>query len=352
LRKANPDSNSKENEKSDQIPDSPGANRDLFIAHHWVCDLHVHTSASDGILTPQEVFRLAVKKGLKAIAICDHDTVSGFLSLATSLAAEESNLNSIPRSDSSNLQILNDGCEKGRKCQPNRRGSGLISQGVEVIPGIEINSEWQGREVHILGYYIRPHDEKFQNLLERLRKFRCVRVKLMVEKLESLGMPLDLERVFEIARGDSVGRPHVAKAMVEKGYVASVKEAFTRYLGTGKPGYVERLRLDPGESVGAVVDAGGVAVWAHPGTTDADYLLSSLIAKGLAGIEVYHPQHDRNARKKYLALARQNNLIVTGGSDFHGIGANEGGDLGSSVVSYEVVCKLKKIAQSQRGKDD
>ena len=309
----------------DSIPDSPGASRDIFISSF--CDLHVHTSASDGSLTPIEVVNLASRKGLKAVAICDHDTMAGFAQIAGLNRCTD--LSAGPASPQ----------EKAGSHGP----ESLPFPGIEVIPGIEINSEWNGHEVHILGYYVPLDDEEFGELLEKLRRSRYERIRLMVEKLQSIGIYLDFDRVKEIAGGDSLGRPHVGEAMVEKGYVASVKEAFAKYLGIGKPAYVERYHLDPEESVERIRKAGGVAVWAHPGTAGADELLQSLIEKGLQGLEVYHPEHDRRAQQKYLAYAKRFGLVVTGGSDFHGPGAGEGADLGSYGVPYEVVSTLKEL---------
>jgi len=276
------------------------------------CDLHVHTTASDGLLSPDEVTLLAKEKGLRAIALCDHDTISGVLSLMKDRGSSER----------------------------------ILAGGVEVVPGIEINSQWNGREIHILGYYVRLEDPEFLNLMEKLREARLSRAKLMVERLRELGKPLDFDRVLEVARGDSIGRPHVAQVMVERGYVNSVKEAFRVYLGIGRPAYVERLHLGPVESVQAVRRAGGVAVWAHPGTARVDQIFADLLDGGLQGIEVYHPEHDAAMEEKYLNLARENGLVATGGSDFHGPGVEEGGTLGSHVVPYEVVLRLKDLASS------
>lgn len=276
------------------------------------CDLHIHTTSSDGHLTPSEVVQHCLALGLKAIALCDHDTMSGYLEVAGRFAPGE---------------------------------LGVIDvTGLEVIPGIEINSRWEQRELHILGYFVDPLSEGLSQLLSHLRDSRVRRIYAMAEKLASLGMPLDMSRVLELSRGDSIGRPHVAQAMVEKGYVSSVKQAFDLYLGIGKPAYVERLHLTPAQSIRAIRDAGGVAVWAHPGVTGADWLLNELIEHGLQGLEVYHPEHDPEEQQKYLEMARQNGLVVTGGSDFHGASASEGADIGTFGIRYEELENLKRLA--------
>jgi len=269
------------------------------------CDLHVHTTASDGLLSPQEVLCYAASKGLKAVGIADHDTTAGLRAL-----------------------------------------EGLSSpiSSVEVVPAVELNSEWKGRELHILGYYIPISRGPLSDLLTRLQDSRRRRVAETVKKLKALGMPVEESRVFELASGESVGRPHVAKAMLERGYVTSIKDAFDRYLGMGRPAYVERFHLSPEECVRAVREAGGVPVWAHPGTARSFSIIKILVENGLQGIEAYHPEHDHSMVEKCLNLAKEYNLIPTGGSDFHGLGKGEGGDLGSVVVPYEVVERLREAA--------
>lgn len=273
------------------------------------CDLHAHTTASDGLLSPLDLVAMANEKGLRAVGIADHDTVSGLRSL----------------------------CELPGQSE-------LVFGRVEVVPGVELNSEWRGREVHILGYFIPLYEGPLHELLAKLQESRRERISATIERLRALGMPLDEARVFELAGGESVGRPHIAEAMRERGYVTSVKEAFDRFLGIGRPGYVERFHLDPMQSVMAVREAGGVPVWAHPGTSQSLWLITPLVESGLLGIEAYHPEHRPNMRRKCVAMAEAHGLIVTGGSDFHGPAAGEGGDLGSVVVPYDVVSRLKEAA--------
>lgn len=183
-------------------------------------------------------------------------------------------------------------------------------------------------------------------MLDDMQASRQDRARFTVRKLEEMGMPVELSRVLELSAGDSVGRPHVAQAMVERGYVSSVKEAFERYLGIGRPAYVDRLHLEPRAAVRAIAGAGGIPVWAHPGTSHALNLLKDLVDDGLLGIEAFHPEHDRGMSDRCLRLAAEYGLVVTGGSDFHGVSAGEGGDLGSTVVPYAVVSQLKSMASS------
>ena len=267
-------------------------------------DLHVHTTASDGSLSVPQVLTLACQIGLKAVGIADHDTTSGLIGLDFS------------------------------------------KWPVEVVPAVEINSEYEGKEVHILGYFIPLENEKLQKSLEKLRISRRQRITRTIERFSELSMPLNKEKIFQLAGGDSVGRPHVAKALIEAGYVKTVKEAFQKYLAIGKPGYVEREHLVPGQCVQLIRESGGVPVWAHPGTANADALLTELVEKGLQGLEVFHPEHNEYLQTKYMNYARLHNLVITGGSDFHGVNAREGADLGSVTVPYDYVDKLK----ARRGK--
>lgn len=276
-----------------------------------LCDLHIHTTASDGQHTPEQVVSYSHRLGLKAISICDHDTLFGFKQLAKVFSTN----------------------------QDDYIESGII----EVIPGIEINSRWDGREVHILGYFVDPDDNQLSKVLSQLRKSRVIRIETIVEKLNHLGLPVELQRVLELSKGESVGRPHVAEAMIEKGYISSIEEGFDLYLGIGRPAYVERFHLNPVESIKVIRQAKGIAVWAHPGTANADYLLHELVENGLQGIEVCHPEHDHSLQQRYWYMARENKLLITGGSDFHSTSSTEGAMIGSHGVSYESVEIMKQL---------
>jgi len=268
-------------------------------------DLHVHTTASDGTNTPQQVVQIAASRNLKAISITDHDTVGG-----------------IEEAITAGLRL-----------------------GVEIIPGVEINTDYNHQEVHILGYFIKYNDDQFQSRLKELQNARIIRIKKIVNQLQALGLPVELKRVMELAGPGSVGRPHIGMVMVEKGYVNSIQEAFHRYLGYGRPAFIPRYALDPAEAVGIIRQAGGVAVWAHPGLANRDDLILKLVEAGLQGLEVYYPEHSSEMRSHYLALALQYGLVATGGSDYHGSSADYRADLGEVTVDYAVVdqlCKCQK----------
>ena len=247
-----------------------------------VADLHVHTQASDGLLSPAAVVELAQAKGLSAVAITDHDTVAG----------------------------VQEAQSAGRRL------------GIKVVPGIELSTEYQDQEIHILGYFIDPQSALLLQLLQQLRESRYERIKKMVAILRNLGYRIDIQEVSKKAGNAAPGRPHVARVLVEKGYLKTVTEVFTSLLGRGLPAYVERFKLTPAHAIEAIHNAGGIACWAHPGLADNDELLPLLTAAGLQGLEVYHPDHDSQQEKKYLQLAHNYQLFIAGGPDFHG--AEEG----------------------------
>ncbi len=299
------------------------------------CDLHVHTTASDGLLSPLDVLAYAASKKLRAIGIADHDTTLGLRAFPQLLGVPHRA--SFKKGEASNAKSR----EESRDESAGDRAAGSA---VEVVPAVELNSEWKGRELHILGYYIPVAPGPFNDLLSLLQDSRRQRIVDTVKKLRALGMPVEECRVFELASGESIGRPHIAQAMLELGYVTSIKDAFDRFLGIGRPAYVERFHLSPIDCVRAIRRAGGVPVWAHPGTSRSLGLIDALVDNGLQGIEAYHPEHDGPTVRKCLALAEEHRLIPTGGSDFHGLDGCEGGDLGSVVVPYEVVVRLKEAA--------
>lgn len=263
-------------------------------------DLHVHTTASDGIASPAEVVRIALNRGLAALGIADHDTTAG---VAPALLAA--------------------------------RGTSL-----EIIPGVEINTDHATGEVHILGYLYRWPNFQLERQLSRLRERRLARMETMVGRLQFLGLPVTRERVLAIAGDAAVGRPHVARALVEGGCVKNEGEAFERYLARGRPGYVERARFSPAEAVALIREAGGVPVLAHPGV-HGQALIDELIAEDLRGIEVYHPDHRPEVVIELLRLAASYNLVVTGGSDFHAHGAAWGTTIGEVTVPASVVESLR-----------
>jgi predicted metal-dependent phosphoesterase TrpH len=262
-------------------------------------DLHMHSTASDGVLRPAEVVRLAHARGLKTIALTDHDTTDG----------------------------LREAIETGQ------------TVGIEVIGGLEINSETDIGHMDFLAYGCDVENTAFQEQLLEIRDARVGRAKGMVKKLAELGLPVAWERVLFFA-GDaqSIARPHVARALVEAGHVASIKEAFDKYLEDGGPAYVHRLELKPQEVIDVIHQAGGVIVLAHPGHAHTTHLVPLLAGLGLDGVEVYYFDHSDEQKAELLALANQHDLIVTGGSDFHGDATHA--ELGSVPVPDDVVGRL------------
>lgn len=268
-------------------------------------DLHVHTFFSDGTSSPEEVVRLASAKKINVISVTDHDTVEGY-----ARAKEEGDL-----------------------------------LGVEVIPGVELTAEYEGSEVHILGYLFDP---AHRGLLRQLKLFtgrRRQRVLRMVKNLNALGVALDPEDVFAVSGRGSVGRMHIALALKKKGAVSSVGEAFERFIGDDSPSYVCGFRLSPQEAVKLIVKGGGIPVLAHPYSLKAgDVLIRALAGEGLMGLEVYYPEHTAQMRAKYFSIAKELDLLVTGGSDYHGKG-KPGVNLGKAVLADELLAELKKAVK-------
>lgn len=271
---------------------------------HSAVDLHVHTTASDGRCSPTEVVHAALELGLACIAITDHDTTDG---IEEALAAAANTM-------------------------------------LQVIPGVEISADTPHSEVHILGYYVAHKEGSFQARLAPFRDSRVSRAQLMVAKLARMGFPLDWSRVQEIAGVGTVGRPHVARAMVEKGYVRSIDEAFDRYIHRNGPAYVDRLRVSPLEAIRLILEADGIPVLAHP--LYVSHLVPELAQHGLAGLEVYYPGYAPDETSLLLDLANKYGLLTTGGSDFHGQDVQVGKLLGSVPVPQTVVSGLQTHHQA------
>ncbi|MDH7489575.1 MAG: PHP domain-containing protein [Anaerolineae bacterium] len=273
-----------------------------------VVDLHLHTSCSDGEYLPEEVVRRAADRGLRTIAIADHDTVAG-----------------VPHA-----------VECAR----------MVS--LRVIPAVEISCELAEGEVHLLGYFVDCGDDSsLAQMLGRFRASRAERAHAMLDKLARLGMPLTWGEVEAFAGGESVGRPHVAQALVARGYVQSVAEAFDRYLSRNGPAYVPRFKLAPEQAIALIHDSGGVAVLAHP--LDVLDTVGWLTAEGLDGLEAYYSLYTPDVSAQIAAIAQRHGLIVTGGSDFHGPRVSPGIDIGSVDVPEEVVQALDERRQALHG---
>jgi len=271
-------------------------------------DLHIHSTASDGRLTPEDVVRLAAKNGLSVIAITDHDSVDG---IAVALAAAES------------------------------------SPSLRVISGVEINTDIPNGEVHILGYFVDYKNEELKHALKALRHSREIRARKMIAKLGELGMEVAWQRVRELAGGGSVGRPHIAQAMLEQGYIPSLQEAFTKYIGRNGPAYAERERLSPEEAVKLVVRAGGLPVLAHPAdTNDLEKLVVRLKEVGLVGLEAYYDGYGRKTTQRLVQLANKYGLLTSGGSDFHGLGGDET-PIGGIDVPWDCARRLIAVAEQR-----
>jgi predicted metal-dependent phosphoesterase TrpH len=263
-------------------------------------DLHTHTTASDGLLGPDELVQRAHDAGVAVLAVADHDTTAA---VDAAMAA-------------------------GRRL------------GVEVIPAVEINTDVDEAEVHVLGYYIDHHAPWFQEFLTQLRDGRENRAAKMVGKLNAMGIAIEYARVRAMAEG-AVGRPHVARALVEVGAVQTTDEAFQKYIGRNGPAYVERMKVTPEDAVRVIVRAGGIAVLAHPGWGVRDEWIPSLVDAGLEGVEVYYPDHTPALTAHFMELAERYHLLVTGGTDFHGGDLATRVGIGSQYVPPEVVGRLK-----------
>ncbi|HIC91673.1 MAG TPA: PHP domain-containing protein [Syntrophaceae bacterium] len=272
-------------------------------------DLHTHSTVSDGTLTPRALIQYAKEKGLKAVALTDHDNIDG------------------------NQQAI----EEGRRV------------GIEVIPGIEISGEWPYGTLHILGYYITKKD-RLKNHLSQLQRVREQRNFKIIEKLKQSGIPITLKEVQHEAGGTQIGRPHIAQVLVKKGVAKDLDQAFHRFLKKGGAAYVDKFRPSPEQAMEWILEAGGVPVLAHPFTLnikeskDLEILIAQWRRFGLKGIEVYYPEHTPLQEQMYQNLAQRLELIITGGSDFHGLnkpGVHLGTGYGNMKVPYTCVENLK-----------
>lgn len=264
-------------------------------------DLHLHTLYSDGTFTPKRLVDQAQKAGLACIAIVDHDTVSG----------------------------IDEGITAG------------IDLEVEVIPGIELTSEYRGYEVHILGYGLDYNNRKLKEKLAFLKKRRLERIHEMLAKLRGIGKELSPESVFSIEHSGTLGRLHVARAMVQEGLAGSLSEVFGRYLGENGPAYVLGFKLTSPEAIALIKNSGGIPVLAHPCVIKQEDILFEIISSGIEGIEVFYPEHSNDQIADYTRIADKFNLLMTGGSDFHG-DAKPNTKLGSLKIPYSLVEKIKE----------
>ena len=265
-------------------------------------DLHAHSDCSDGVHSPEELVSKACGAGLRALAITDHDAV--------------------------------DGVERAER---------VSSQELEIVPGVELSAREGPSDVHILGYCFDPANQELLSYLETFRSHRLSRAKGIVQKLNDLGVALELESVVAHAQDGrtSIGRPHIARALLESNQVESIQDAFVRYLGNHAPAYVPKVFFAVEDAIEIIHRAGGAAVLAHPGSLRRDELIPGFVECGLDGLEVIHPDHTETARRFYSQLASKYGLVTTGGSDYHGPRPDRCG-LGGMKVPHRHLADLKR----------
>jgi hypothetical protein len=268
-------------------------------------DLHLHTTASDGRLSPEDVVRTAAHLGLAVISLTDHDSVDGIAS-ALKAAGQYPSLT--------------------------------------VIPGVEVSTDVPHGEVHVLGYFIDDTNPELIIKLAAFRNSRKVRAQKMIEKLATMGVHIEWTRVQDIAGAGSVGRPHIAQAMLEKGYIPSLKEAFNNYIGREAPAYVEREKMTPEEVVELITQVGGLAVLAHPAQIDdLEHLIPRLQRVGLVGVEAYYNSYPPKTIQYLASVAHKHALVATGGSDFHGMDSATETPIGGVSIPPECINRLMAL---------
>lgn len=263
-------------------------------------DLHIHTFYSDGLNSPAEILEIVRSKKLCAFAICDHDNLQGYREIRA---------------------LLRDG-------DP------------ELISGVELSAGQGTDDIHLLGYFVDADNPALSGALVEFREKRNRRGEIMLSKLKKMGVDIPLELVKEIAGNSAIGRPHVADALLRIGAVKSYEAAFGKYIGDKSPAYVPKENMSPVEAIGLIHDAGGLAVLAHPGIGNVSRFIDDLAPIGLDGIEVYHPNHNSQHRARYKKIAQEHNLLITGGSDFHGRDGKYG-LIGSEPVAHNILESLK-----------
>ncbi|MBL7068956.1 MAG: PHP domain-containing protein [Candidatus Omnitrophica bacterium] len=274
-------------------------------------DLHVHTYYSDGTFSPEKVISEAKKRGLSAVAICDHDCVEGI--------------------------------EEAKKAG--------AKHGVEVIPGVEVTCEKDGLEIHMLGYFIDIESRPIIDLITVLRDKRIKRIYDMVDRLKNYNVNISPHKVFALSPKGAVSRMHLASAIYNEGFVSSIKEAFAKYIGDKAPCYVSRFEVSPESAIDAILKSKGVPVYAHPNVMGRDDLIPGFAKAGLRGIEVYHSEHNRWTEEHYLNVAHKFGLLVTGGSDCHGAGKGRI-LMGGVTMPYSTLEDLKREAEDVRKNQD
>jgi predicted metal-dependent phosphoesterase TrpH len=268
-------------------------------------DFHMHSTLSDGQLSVRDLIDYCVEQGLTAISITDHDNIDAY--------------------------------EEGREYAE--------EAGIGYLPGVEISSSWEGHDIHILGYMYEPTHLRLNRTLVSLRERRRVRAQRIVDRLAAQGVMLSHEKLAARTHGGSIGRAHIASAMVEEEYVPSFQEAFTRYLGNGNPFMdgIESEKLSPGDAIELILEAGGVPVLAHPARTNQDALIESMVDSGLKGIETWCHSHNPAGFRRYKEIAKRYGLFCSGGADFHVRRDDDRYAPGSLKVPYEVLEKIQEV---------
>ena len=263
-------------------------------------DLHVHSNFSDGTFSPHEIVREAIKAGLSCISITDHDTIEA-IDIAVQAAGDD----------------------------------------LEILPGIELTAESAGQEIHILGYLIEYKNKDFLEMLKKMQEIRVKRIYEICQKLKKQGVKIEPEEIFSLAGKGSVGRLHVARALHERGNVFSVAEAFYRFIGDKGPAYVGKFKMTPKEAIDWIRKVKGVPVLAHPHTLGDQALISDFVKAGIMGIEAFYTEHSDFQKQEFMKIAHKHHLLITGGSDCHGM-AKEEALIGKIKLPYEYVEKLKE----------
>jgi len=271
-------------------------------------DLHIHTTCSDGRLTPIQAVEVAKESKLAALSITDHDSIEGYLK-------------AVDRADA--LEI-------------------------ELIPGVEITASMDDKEVHLLAYYFNPYSESLKQLLLSQRVGRRNRIKGIIDTLSGNGLEIDYDEVRAEANGANIGRPHVAQILIKKGYVGNYFEAFAKYLSTERLGEIKHTYPDYTSVVEAIKSSGGAVILAHPGKLYSNDEIEEFLRAGIDGIECIHPSHNFTLQKKYTELAESHSLLLTGGSDYHGGIERAHVHLGVVSVAYKHVAKMKRMTDQRK----
>ncbi len=265
-------------------------------------DLHMHTTYSDGTLTVEKLVRRAKEVGLSTISITDHD----------------------------NASAIDEAMALGQQL------------GIQVISGMELSASVEDQDVHILGYFFDPGNQKLQEYLAIFRTERVKRAERIVEKLNDLKVPLSMDAVLDRAAGGSVGRPHIAYALLQEGLTGTYHEAFFKYIGYGKPAYEKKYQISPREAIQLISSAGGLSFVAHPGNNIDEKVLLELIKEGVDGIEVIHPSHSPERVAHYQGIVSEYFLLASGGSDFHGGRRNDSDTFGKYFISEKYVDMMRR----------